>query len=153
MENKISILVCSINEQLRNNLLQNVEATIGYDFEFLYEDNRANNDGLCKVYNRLAKRATGDFLCFVHEDVILKTQNWGDLLIKFAENPQIGVIGFAGAPAVTGYVWWDLSFAYTTPNKSIAKKLQQQETDLFWIILIVLRYKITHLTGLYKLKQ
>jgi hypothetical protein len=109
---KISIIVCSINEKLRNNLLQNIKMTIGCDFEFLYEDNTIKKDGLTLVYNRLAEKSQGNFLCFCHEDFELKTHNWGCLLAEFATDSKVGIIGFAGSPAATGYPWWDGSFSY-----------------------------------------
>ncbi|MDR0799637.1 MAG: glycosyltransferase family protein [Dysgonamonadaceae bacterium] len=115
--NKISVIVCSLNETLRNNLLQNIATTIGCDFEFLYEDNREKNDGICFVYNRLARKAQGNFLCFVHEDVEFKTLHWGCVLKQFASNPNVGVIGMAGSPAVTGYIWWDQAFSYCKNTK------------------------------------
>ncbi|MDR1883574.1 MAG: glycosyltransferase family protein [Prevotella sp.] len=103
----ISIIVCSINEWWRNQLQQNIARNIGCDHEFLYIDNTIEKKGICAVYNILAKKAQGEYLCFVHEDVIIETKDWGNLLIARASDKATGVIGFAGAGTVAGFPYWN----------------------------------------------
>ena len=46
---------------------------------------------------KLQKKAKGDYLCFVHEDIVIKTNGWGKDLVKFtAQNSTCGVVGVAG---------------------------------------------------------
>lgn len=92
----VSIIVCSINPRLIKLLEENIKCTIGVPYEIVTVDNRKDNFGICKVYNKGAKRAKYPFLCFVHEDVSFKTENWGKNLICHLSIPETGLIGVAG---------------------------------------------------------
>ncbi len=93
-----SIIVCSANPVAAESLRENVEATIGgVPFEFIVFDNRTAHRGICSIYNECARRARYDMLCFVHEDVQFRTQDWGAVIARKLQEPDCGVIGFAGA--------------------------------------------------------
>jgi hypothetical protein len=102
----ISIIVCSINPELREKLRANIQENIGCEWEFLFEDNSLKGEGICMVYNRLAAKARGSYLCFVHEDVLIETKNWGCKLMDRASDESVGVIGFAGSARVDGRPYW-----------------------------------------------
>lgn len=94
----ISIIVCSINENLFKKFAENVAITIGTSYEIIKIDNSANLYSLAEAYNHGAEKATFPYLCFVHEDVLFVTNDWGVLLLNsFACNPQTGAIGIAGS--------------------------------------------------------
>ncbi len=94
----ISILICSINEVLKRNLIKNIKETIGTAFEILIHDNIANKKSISSVYNQLKEKANGDFICFLHEDVIFNTKNWGVKIIDaINSDASIGMIGIAGS--------------------------------------------------------
>jgi glycosyltransferase involved in cell wall biosynthesis len=79
-------------------MLDSVSQTIGVEYENIVFDNRQKNFGLCAAYNKAAEKANGDYLCFVHEDIVIKTNGWGKELIEFAEhNNDCGVIGISGS--------------------------------------------------------
>lgn len=100
----ISVLICSVNPVLLKNVQQNIQETIGVPFEILVADNHEAKNGLCHVYNKLAEKAQFDHLCFLHEDVILKTQNWGQKLIEvFSTDQNIGLVGLAGSKYKSGF--------------------------------------------------
>jgi hypothetical protein len=85
----ISIIISSANKSLLTQVSQNIENTIGITYELIALDNSGGNKGICEVY---------DFLCFMHEDVNMKTANWGQVVLDiFAQNPGIGLIGLAGS--------------------------------------------------------
>lgn len=93
----VSIITCSINRDICEKMLDSVSKTIGTEYEAIVFDNREKKYGLCKAYNEAAKSANGDYLCFVHEDIEIKTEDWGKELIKFTnETENCGVIGLAG---------------------------------------------------------
>lgn len=102
----ISVIVCSTNSNLRNRLYENIDNNIGCDFEFLFKDNTINSEGICKVYNDLASDAKGEYLCFVHEDVLIDTFEWGGILVNKAQDRMTGVIGFAGAEKISYAPYW-----------------------------------------------
>jgi hypothetical protein len=75
----------------------NIISTIGVEYEVLAWDNNKDSKGICEVYNQLAKKARFEYLCFVHEDVLFQTQDWGRKLHAIFEmNPSMGAIGLAG---------------------------------------------------------
>lgn len=92
-----TVITCSINPDSAAALRANVEATIGVPFEFMAFDNREAHRGICSIYNECARNARYDLLCFVHEDVEFRTQNWGEIIARKLREPGCGVIGFAGS--------------------------------------------------------
>lgn len=94
----ISVLICSTDKLFLNQIKNNIENTIGIEHEILFFDNSIERRGLCAVYNSLAQEAKFPYLCFVHEDIIFETINWGVGLENiFLRNSDIGVIGVAGS--------------------------------------------------------
>ena len=80
------------------NVSQNIADTIGVPFEIIAIDNSKGERGLCAVYNDGAGRAQYHVVCFAHEDVSIKTKNWGQSIIDlFCQQPQIGLVGVAGS--------------------------------------------------------
>lgn len=76
----------------------NIADTIGVPFEILAFENSTGAKGICQIYNEGAAKAQYDLLCFVHEDVSIKTANWGQIVSRiFNENPKLGLLGVAGA--------------------------------------------------------
>jgi hypothetical protein len=94
----ISIIISSVNKANLQQVSENINATIGVPFEIIATDNSKGQMGICEVYNKAMLRAQYDFLCFVHEDVLIKTNNWGQkLLALFEQDPKLGLIGIAGS--------------------------------------------------------
>jgi len=99
----ISVLICSVNPDLLNNVRENIQHSIGVPFEILYFNNFKIGNGICKVYNELAAKAKFSILCFLHEDVILKTQGWGEKIIDLLKEPDAGLVGIAGSKYKSAY--------------------------------------------------
>jgi hypothetical protein len=95
----ISLIVCSVNPALVEQLRANVIETIGVPHELIVIDNRNTGDGICKAYNKGGKMAKYPVLCFLHEDVRFETKHWGSKIIAHLNNPDIGMVGFAGGDA------------------------------------------------------
>lgn len=94
----ISIIISSANAEQLKQVAENITATIGVPFEIIATDNSRGEKGICEIYNRGAKKAKYDILCFMHEDVSIHTQDWGNNVISaFADNPKLGLVGIAGA--------------------------------------------------------
>ncbi len=94
----ISIIVCSKDKGLLHNLEKNIAATINVHYEVINVDNSQNKYSICEAYNIGGEKAKHDILCFIHEDIIINTPNWGNKLLQYFEkNTAIGVIGFAGS--------------------------------------------------------
>lgn len=93
----ISVLICSANESFLKQVKNNIEQTIGVEYELLSFDNGIEKKGICAVYNILAGQARFPYLCFVHEDILFQTTNWGQVINDvFSQQADTGVIGVAG---------------------------------------------------------
>lgn len=98
----ISIIICSIRKELRAQVKENISATIGLeDYEVIVIENEITNYPIAKAYNIAAKQAKYPFLCFVHEDILFHTNNWGALLIKHFETTNARLIGMLGCTVKT----------------------------------------------------
>jgi len=92
----ISVLICSADNSLLDQVKRNIQQTIGVEHEILFFDNKEKK-GICEVYNYLAVRAKFAHLCFVHEDVLFQTANWGLVIGDIFSDPAVGAIGVAGS--------------------------------------------------------
>jgi len=98
----ISVVVCSINDKNFLDFEASLKSTIGIEHEIIKIENSITNYSLAKAYNIGAGKASFPFLCFVHEDVLFRNDDWGIALTSFfKENLQAGVLGVAGATAKT----------------------------------------------------
>ena len=95
----ISLIVCSVNPVLLEQLRANVNETIGITHELIIIDNRNTGDGICKAYNKAGRMASYPAVCFIHEDVRFETKDWGYRILAHLEDPNIGMLGFAGGDA------------------------------------------------------
>ena len=94
----ISVIICSINKIFATQVQVNIAETIGVPFEIIIIDNTINPKSITRVYNQGASTAIFDILCFVHEDVLFTTQNWGSYLVTaFLNDAELGLIGVAGS--------------------------------------------------------
>jgi len=92
----ISIIICSINKKLLNDLALNISKSIGIPCELIIIDNNIEKLSITKAYNKSAKQAKYNYLCFIHEDIIFHTNNWGQKLINILKNKDIGLVGVSG---------------------------------------------------------
>lgn len=98
----ISIIICSRDVNLKPVLIENIQQTIGYEYELIVIDNSENKYSIFEAYNLGIEKSLGSFLCFVHDDVQFHTQNWGCILESiFDSDKNIGLIGLAGAKVKT----------------------------------------------------
>ena len=92
----ISIIICSVDQQLLRKLVLNIRETIGVEFEIIAPDNSIDKFGICKVYNESAAKAKFPIICFLHEDISIDTKNWGVLVCNYLADPHTGMLGIAG---------------------------------------------------------
>lgn len=86
-----------MNNEICNKLKENIELTIGVTYELLVFNNRIENKSICEVYNTGVKNSKYEILCFLHEDIIFKTKNWGGIILGYYQNSEIGLLGVAGS--------------------------------------------------------
>lgn len=109
----ISIIICSVNPQRLAETKENIERTIGVEYELIAIDNRTEGASIASVYNRGARTARYPYLLFMHEDVRFHCTNWGAVFERQLAEPRCGVIGFAGSK-VAGrcYAGWWQDYKY-----------------------------------------
>lgn len=94
----ISVIISSAKKELLQQVSKNIADTIAVEHEIIAFDNSNGTKGICEVYNLGIKQARYDILCFMHEDVAMQTNNWGQVVGDiFRHNPHIGLIGLAGS--------------------------------------------------------
>ncbi len=110
----ISIITCSRKADISDELKQNIKETIGCEYELVVIDNSTNQYSIFSAYNEGVRRAKGEILCFMHDDILYHTKNWGEKVINHFQDKTIGLIGLLGThfmPSVPSY--WVMSPLYT----------------------------------------
>jgi hypothetical protein len=104
----ISIIICSTKTDIPSLLRKNIEDTIGVENEVIVIDNSNNKYSIFSAYNHGLSQAKYSNLCFIHEDLLFKNENWGKNLINHLNHKQIGIIGVAGGKMMTRIPahWW-----------------------------------------------
>lgn len=90
----ISLIICSTNAAMLQQLYHNVARTIGVPFEWLPFPNGEAGKGICEVYNLQAQKARYEHLVFVHEDVLFETDHWGAAAMEMFRSYDVwGIAG------------------------------------------------------------
>lgn len=92
----LSIIVCSRQSQLTAEFVENIDKTVGVVHEIIHMDNSKNAYSIFSAYNAGLLKSKYAFLCFVHDDVLFHTQNWGAKVIAHLKPQNTGIIGLAG---------------------------------------------------------
>ena len=119
---KISIIICSRAKTITPVLLENIKNTVGVNYELIVIDNSENNYSIFEAYNLGIKKSKSELLCFMHDDVLLHTNNWGTILVDiFNKNKNVGLLGVAGAKVKTKMPspWWNCHY-----NQQVIKIIQ-----------------------------
>lgn len=107
----ISLIICSRTPIVPESLVLNIKESIGIAYEIISVDNSQNQYSIFEAYNLGIKRSRFSYLCFIHDDILFYTPNWGEVLVKlFNLIPNLGCIGIAGATHKTKAPsgWWDV---------------------------------------------
>ncbi len=104
----ISLIICARAKDIGQALKQNIQDTIGVEYELIIVDNHDNRYSIFSAYNEGVARSQFPFLCFMHDDIHYLTPNWGRNLAEHFNNPKVGAIGIAGAAyyAQLPGPWW-----------------------------------------------
>lgn len=93
----ISIIICSVSVDLRNEVKRHISETIGVEHEFVIIENEVERFSIAKAYNVAAERSKFPYLCFCHEDLFFHTNNWGRLLVNNFIDSNARLIGVLGS--------------------------------------------------------
>ena len=115
----LSVIICSRNATITDDLLVNINQTIGCDFELIVINNSQNQYSIFEAYNQGINRSIGDYLCMIHDDLFFHTKDWGVIIAEiFNTNEDYGLIGIAGSSQKTKTPsgWWDCDEKYKSIN-------------------------------------
>jgi len=105
----ISVIICSRTKDIPQSLKDNIAETIGIEYELIVIDNSKNKYSIFSAYNEGVKRTQYSYLCFMHEDILFHTFNWGQIVVDHFKDSKVGLIGVVGGHylPVCPASWWD----------------------------------------------
>jgi len=115
----LSIIICSRTQSISTDLSENINKTIGCEYELIVIDNSANQYSIFEAYNLGIDQSKGEYLCFMHDDIFIHSDGWGSTIQNiFSVDNQIGLIGVAGAKIKTRMpsAWWDCDEEHKVMN-------------------------------------
>lgn len=120
----ISLIVCSRNSDIPDSLKQNIKNTIGVEYELIVVDNSHSTYSIFQAYNEGVRRANSPYLCFMHEDILYHTLDWGKNIINHFVDSKVGIIGIAG-----GHYMPDIPASWASAKVESKNILQSSTKD------------------------
>jgi glycosyltransferase involved in cell wall biosynthesis len=104
----ISIVICSRTPVIAEALQNNIESSIGCAHEIIVVDNSQNEYSIFSAYNKGVELSQYAIICFMHDDIVFHTQNWGNKVVEKFQDEKLGAIGVAGSPyyPLLAGPWW-----------------------------------------------
>jgi hypothetical protein len=97
----ISIIICSTQPRIAETLRKNIEEKIGVPFEIIDIDNSNDKHSIFSAYNEGIDRSTYGLVCFMHEDILFHTNDWGLRIQTHLNDPSTGIIGVCGCTTLS----------------------------------------------------
>lgn len=104
-----SLIVCTRKSHISNKLKDNIKETISAKYELVIIDNSQKKLSIFEAYNLGIDRSSGDYLIFLHDDILFQTKGWGEIIKKtFNDHRDLGLLGIAGSTIKTKMpsTWW-----------------------------------------------
>lgn len=87
-------------------LSANISQTIGVEYEIVHINNSEHRYNIFQAYNKGAELSHGEYLCFMHEDVMFHSFDWGKIVECQLGNTKVGILGIAGSERVSNLYDW-----------------------------------------------
>jgi GT2 family glycosyltransferase len=129
---------------------KNIKMTIGTAYELIVVDNSKSIHSIFEAYNIGVSRSKFPILCFMHDDILYHSTDWGlNILAHFADS-DTGAIGIAGTPYYPRMPgsWWagglvnetivnqtpeGLKTSYKTAGSGLSRKNEVLVLDGVWL--------------------
>jgi len=109
MKNNIVVVFSShLGDKLNNEFIKHIDKTIGTKHKIVCYPN-FNQFSLSEVYNNAIDEHNGDntIMVFLHPDIVIKSNDWGKILLNHFNHTDFGIIGMAGSSFIGNQgVWW-----------------------------------------------
>lgn len=104
----ISIIICGRDKDITPALSKNIQATIGVEYQIIVIDNSKHIYSIFEAYNKGVALSQYDIVCFMHDDIIFETFNWGSIVLNQFNPSNVGAVGVAGSPYYASLPggWW-----------------------------------------------
>ena len=106
----ISVVICSRESKISESLFNSIKEKIGCDYELIIIDNSETKYTIASAYNIGLEKSKYDIICFIHDDIVFHSLNWGIKLFEiFKTDQKIGLVGIAGSriKTKTPSSWWE----------------------------------------------
>ena len=121
----ISIIISTYQPTFLEALKNNIEQTIGVPYELIAIENKGEKS-ICEVYNTGVKKAQFEQLCFVHEDILFHTNNWGQNIINHFKVNDVDLLAVAGSTyfSLMPGGWWSSRLTYQNLLQSTKENIE-----------------------------
>ncbi|MBO5705441.1 MAG: glycosyltransferase [Bacteroidaceae bacterium] len=102
----ISLIICSTQSDLSKSLKENIRSSICSKYEIVHIDNSQRRYNIFEAYNIGVERSSGEYLCFMHEDIVFRRQGWGKIIEQTLSHNEVGALGVAGGHVVLDQLDW-----------------------------------------------
>ena len=109
MEKGISIVICGTLSSIPCELEENIKSTIGNSkYEVTYFNNSVEPKSIFEIYNSGLSKATYTYVCFMHQDILFESKNWGNEVCKIFNRIDAAIIGVIGSKFANPFPigWW-----------------------------------------------
>ena len=110
MKNNIVVIFSShLSEEENQKFINHINDTIGVTHNVVCYTNY-NQYSLTEVYNKAIDEYSDEnvIIVFCHPDIIIKTKNWGKILLSKFNNTNFNIIGVAGSTFMPeSGTWWE----------------------------------------------
>lgn len=113
----LSLIICSREADISQGLKENIRETIGIQYELIVIDNSKNDYTIFTAYNEGIRRSKFSYLCFMHEDILFHSKDWGGKVVSyFQKESKVGLIGVIGGHFIpnTPSTWFSTRFCSGT---------------------------------------
>lgn len=108
---RVSVIFSShFSDEKNNEFIEHLKQTAGIDIHVECIKNM-NQYSLSNAYNigwsNLDKLGFGtDIIIFCHNDIIIRTKNWGKIILNLFRNNSYDILGIAGSVSIYNGCWW-----------------------------------------------
>jgi hypothetical protein len=108
----LSLIICSRTEKISDKLRQNIDETIGCEYEIIFTDNSKAQYSIFEAYNSCQFTSKYTYLCYMHDDILFHTQDWGIAVCNHFKDESTGAIGIAGGKYLSFMpgTWWSSGY-------------------------------------------